>query len=658
MARSRKSKLKSLVGSGLLAKFLWVLVPVFVLLALPGLNAMVSYELRGDHDSLAARIGALAARTSIALARHDVIDNRQLGLDLLAPLASDRAFECAELRVAETAPPFIALPQGLGCRGNDGAHALVLPIREKGGMTLMVRFSNAEIAASQEQRRNIVFAVVIVSIVCSVFAATIGFRFIVGGPLAAFSAAIRKSVETGQRTKVDIEREDELGQVIAAFDDMQDRDERREDEMKRTYEALAASESELRHLNEELEVRVADRTSELEAEKSKAQADRDYLGAVLETVADAIVATDDRGRIRSVNRAAEHLFGYRAEEIVGSSIARLIPAQVGRLPIASMVQAQSEGRVRIGDNTLESRGRKRDGLEFPLEITISEMHYGGRHIFISVLRDVTERQENQRRLIEAKEEAETANRSKSLFLANMSHELRTPLNAVLGFSEAMQQEIMGPLGNERYEQYVNDIHSSGEHLLHLINSVLDFSKIEAGAESLKERDISVADLVEECVRMIGHRCEVSNLTLSVDTDGAPPAVRADHTKLKQILFNLLSNAVKFTSAGGQIALTAHVNTASQLEFVVADNGIGMDEEQIPLALSRFGQVENSFSRRYEGTGLGLPLAKALAELHGGSLYLESEKDVGTTVTVVLPAERIVGRYGDDGNRLVRAGGYS
>jgi len=635
------------MGSSLLAKFLWVLIPVFLALALPGLDAMVRYELSDDRDTLAARMGNLAARAAFALSRHDIADNLQLGRDLMAPLAADRAFLCAELRPRGAATPLIALPQGLGCTGSANGHQVGVAVGKDNAMTLLLRFSNAEIAASREQRRSVVLAVVIVSILCAVVAATVGFRFIVGGPLQRFSAAIRTSVETGRRTKVDISRNDELGHVIAAFDDMLERDEVRESENKRTYDALMRSEAELRRLNEELEARVASRTVELEAEKAKAQADRDYLGALLETVADAIVTTNHRGEIQSVNRATERLFGYHGDEILGSDIARLIPSQAGRPPSLSMAKARTSGKFRIGDNCLETTGQKKDGLVFPLEVTFSQMRYAGEDIYISVLRDVTERQETQQRLIAAKDEAESANRSKSRFLANMSHELRTPLNAVLGFSEAMRQRIMGPLGHRRYEEYVDDIHASGEHLLHLINTVLDFSKIEAGAESLDEKELSVHDLVGECVRMIRRPCEEAGVDLSVDTSNAPVAIRADHTKMKQILVNLLSNAVKFTPAGGRIALQAGLSEASHVFFSISDTGIGMVKDQIPLALSRFGQLENGFSRRFEGTGLGLPLAKSLAELHGGSLHIESEVDKGTTVTVVLPAECVVG-YRDGG----------
>ncbi len=642
MVRFALSSLKIPLGTSLLAKFLWVLIPVFLALALPGLDAMVRYELSDDRDTLAARMGNLAARTAFALSRRDVANNLQLGRDLMTPLAADRAFLCAELRSAGTAAPLIVLPQGLGCKGSENDHHVRVDVGNDGAMSLLLRFSNAEIATSREQRRSIVLAVVIVSILCAVVAATVGFRFIVGGPLQRFSAAIRTSVETGRRTKVDISRNDELGHVIAAFDDMLERDEIRESENKRTYDALMCSEAKLRRLNEELEARVTSRTAELETEKAKAQADRDYLGAVLETVGDAIVTTNHTGQIESVNRATERLFGYRSDEVLGGDIARLIPSQVGRPPLVAAAMARSSDKFRIGDNCLETTGQKKNGLEFPLEVTFSAMRYAGEDIFISVLRDVTEQQESQRRLIAAKNEAESANRSKSQFLANMSHELRTPLNAVLGFSEAMRQRIMGPLGHQRYDEYVEDIHASGEHLLHLINTVLDFSKIEAGAESLNESEHSVQALVEECVRMIWRPCEESGITLSVDTSNAPVAVRADHTKMKQILVNLLSNAIKFTPAGGRVELRAGLSATSDLEFSISDTGIGMVEDQIPLALSRFGQLENGFSRRFEGTGLGLPLAKSLVELHDGSLHIVSEVDKGTTVTVTLPSERVVG----------------
>ena len=237
--------------------------------------------------------------------------------------------------------------------------------------------------------------------------------------------------------------------------------------------------------------------------------------------------------------------------------------------------------------------------------------------------------------------ADEANRAKSEFLANMSHELRTPLNAVLGFSDILRRQTFGPVGSPKYMDYANDIHASGKHLLELIDDILDVAKIESDKAEMEEEAIDVPGLVESALAMVRTRAHEGEVRLEVDlSDGLPPLL-ADRRKLKQILLNLLSNAVKFSPPGGEVALKVWSREDSGYVFQVADNGIGMALEDIPKALAPFGQVESALTRRYEGTGLGLPLAKSLVEMHSGSLDLQSQLGAGTTVTVRFPAERVV-----------------
>ena len=252
-----------------------------------------------------------------------------------------------------------------------------------------------------------------------------------------------------------------------------------------------------------------------------------------------------------------------------------------------------------------------------------------------------ERELRDVQLTMAKEQAELANRAKSEFLAAMSHELRTPLNAILGFSEVIQNETFGPVGNVKYREYAGDIHESGHHLLDLINDILDLSKIESGTDELHEDKIEIPEIIRSTLKLVGHRAEQGGVKLQLELPDPLPALRVDERKLKQILVNLLSNAVKFTDAGGVVTLRAWCRMGSGYVFQIVDTGIGMAPEDIPKALSRFGQVDGDLNRQYEGTGLGLPLTKALVELHGGVLDLQSEVGVGTTVTVRFPAERIV-----------------
>jgi PAS domain S-box-containing protein len=256
-------------------------------------------------------------------------------------------------------------------------------------------------------------------------------------------------------------------------------------------------------------------------------------------------------------------------------------------------------------------------------------------------RDITDAVRTERELRGAKEAAEAANRTRSQFLANISHELRTPLNAILGFSESLQLGIAGPL-EPRQEEYAALIHQSGDHLHTIINDILDLAKVDAGKLDLHiEHGIDPARIVDSCVSLIRDRAETGELRLTVEESDNLPRLVADPTRLKQILLNLLSNAIKFTQPGGSVTVSAAETAEGGVAFAVRDTGPGMTPAEIVVALEPFGQVEADHSRRYEGTGLGLPLAARLAEMHGGTLHLESEKDVGTVVIVTLPASCVI-----------------
>ncbi|HYM01679.1 MAG TPA: ATP-binding protein [Stellaceae bacterium] len=250
-----------------------------------------------------------------------------------------------------------------------------------------------------------------------------------------------------------------------------------------------------------------------------------------------------------------------------------------------------------------------------------------------------EREANIDALRAAKEEAEMASRSKSEFLANMSHELRTPLNAVIGFSDILAGEKFGSLGNARYVDYAKDIRDCGKHLLSLINDVLEMSKIEYGQLALTEELVDLHGVIDTCLRLIHQRAEDAGVMLAVDVPPDLPPLQADTRRLKQILLNLLSNSVKFTQPGGKVSIRAAAG-ADGISLVVEDTGIGIAPHDLETALRPFGQIDSGLARKYQGTGLGLPLAKAMVELHGGAFAITSAPGRGTTVTILLPAARL------------------
>ena len=243
-------------------------------------------------------------------------------------------------------------------------------------------------------------------------------------------------------------------------------------------------------------------------------------------------------------------------------------------------------------------------------------------------------------LTRARDEAKSADIAKSAFLTTMSHELRTPLNAIIGFSEMMSSEIFGKLGHARYHEYAGHIFSSGTHLLGLINEILDISKLDAGYLELLDETIDLEKLLTGCIETVAPLAQKAGLRLSLDCEPVLPALRGDQKRLRQILLNLISNAIKFTPEAGEVRISASCSNGIPI-VRVRDTGIGMAPEDIPRALERFGQIDSTLARKYEGTGLGLPLAKKLTELHGGRLEIDSMIGMGTTVSVILPAERVI-----------------
>ena len=258
---------------------------------------------------------------------------------------------------------------------------------------------------------------------------------------------------------------------------------------------------------------------------------------------------------------------------------------------------------------------------------------------VSLYSDITEPKAAEAKIGQALVQAELANRAKSDFLANMSHELRTPLNAIIGFSEAISGGLLGPVLDEKQLEYINDIHTSGLLLLSIINDVLDMSKIEAGKLELAQETVTVVPMISEAIRMVSERARAHKIKLVTAPIAAGIGVSGDTRAIKQILLNLLSNAVKFSHQGGRVDIRAALDPSGSLVLEIEDYGIGMTPEEIERALQPFGQASPTTTRTHGGTGLGLPIAKGLAEAHGGSLTITSTAGRGTLVRVILPQRK-------------------
>jgi signal transduction histidine kinase len=287
--------------------------------------------------------------------------------------------------------------------------------------------------------------------------------------------------------------------------------------------------------------------------------------------------------------------------------------------------------------------RHKNGEAFWAYATIAPVKNAAGEIthFVATHEDISERKIAEQKLREATERAEVASRTKSELMANMSHELRTPLNASIGFSDTMLHEVFGPMNNARYRDYTLDIHESGKHLLELINDILDVSAIEAGKLELRQSAIELEPVIRTCIKLVQLRADAGAVTLAYHLQPHLPELFGDERRIKQVLLNILSNAVKFTQEGGKVTLSAMSAADGGLRVEIQDNGIGMDEVGIRIALSPFGQVDSKLARKYEGTGLGLPLTKSLVEAHDGVLEIQSHLGSGTTVVVQFPPERSI-----------------
>ncbi len=367
---------------------------------------------------------------------------------------------------------------------------------------------------------------------------------------------------------------------------------------------------------------------------------RDIAGSrfpLLEHAPDATIIVDGEGIIQLVNAQTERLFGYYREELIGQAIEMLIPKRFHSRHVVERKEYASEPRVRPMGVGLELFGLRKDGSEFPVEISLSPIATREGTFIAGAIRDVTERKAFEARLQSLNAELEKASRAKDQFLASMSHELRTPLNAILGFTGTLLMKLPGPL-NEEQERQLQIVQWSARHLLSLINDILDLAKVQSGKRELTYERVPVKEVVGDVAASLASLAEEKGLAFSHAVAPSAEFVTTDRRSLRQILLNLTQNAIKFTERGVvRIDVSAVTrNGSARLAMSVIDTGIGIKGEDLARLFEAFEQLATSNERRFEGTGLGLHLSRTLAELLEGELTVASEHGKGSTFTLTLP----------------------
>jgi PAS domain S-box-containing protein len=369
------------------------------------------------------------------------------------------------------------------------------------------------------------------------------------------------------------------------------------------------------------------------------EAERAWLARAVEQAPVSIVLSDCTGTLRYVNPAFSHTTGYSRDEALGQSARVLKSGYTPPSEYERLWAALAAGQVWRGEF---HNKRKNDELFWEAAAIGPIRDDQGRVIgYVAVKDDISKRKATEIDLLTAKEAAEDASQAKSTFLAHVSHELRTPLNAIIGFAEIMDRQLFGPVGDSHYRDYARYIGDSGRHLLALINDILDLSKVEAGRMDMIEEAVDMVAAIETACTLLRTRAEVGRVLLTTSWGGIAPRLRADARMVQQILLNIISNAVKFTPPEGRVTVTSQSDSHGGLVIKIADTGPGMTETDLSIALAPFGQLRTLAAPTEGGSGLGLPLAKSLTELHGGSLTLASQPQVGTTVTIRFPPERVV-----------------
>jgi PAS domain S-box-containing protein len=375
-------------------------------------------------------------------------------------------------------------------------------------------------------------------------------------------------------------------------------------------------------------------TSALRLRDSEALSEE--LRGILDTATDGILLIDRNGLILSLNRSAEALFGYDSEELEGQSFTRLFAPESHRAAVDYLEGLSANNFASLLNDGREMIGQVKGGGLIPVFMTLGRVGESMQK-FCAVFRDITQWKRAEEELLEAKRKAEQSSSAKSDFLAKISHEIRTPLNAIIGFADVMREERFGPIGNDRYREYLKDIQTSGAHLVSLINDLLDLSKIEAGKVDLSFSGVDLNDIARQCMAIMQTQANRERIIIRTSLFPDLPQVVADVRSIRQIVLNLLSNSIKFTPPGGQVIVSTQLSEKGEVLLRVRDTGVGMSEAEVATAMEPFRQLSTSTP----GSGLGLPLTKALTEANRASFSVKSNVNAGTLVEIAFPANRVL-----------------
>lgn len=457
-----------------------------------------------------------------------------------------------------------------------------------------------EALAAIESNRQVQIGGTVAALILSLVVAMLLIRRIIG-PVAQASQAANRIAQGELDVSIPVTGRDELASLLDAMGVMRD-----------NIRAMMNKEIALRR---SAQIRLVD---------------------AIESSSEGVIVVDGDGKIVVANTQVARIFAAVGDQVVrGNDFHAMVSEAVEQGVFAAGTAKKRRALIERLEATDES-GALEEQLADGRWLRISRNRTGDGG-YVAIYSDITLQKEREAMLRDAKDRAEAANRTKSEFLAAMGHELRTPLNAVIGFSELMESEVMGPLGQPKYKEFMGDVLGSARRLLNIINDILEWSKIEAGHAALNVEPVDLREIFEDVRRLNDEVFEQAGVSLRVRIPSEEMSINADRPKLMLILMNLLSNAAKFTPKGGKATLSARTDNEGFVEVTVTDTGIGMRDEDIPKALAPFGQIDSSLARKFEGTGLGLALVKVFVERHGGAMQIATEPGKGTAVTISLPA---------------------